>query len=87
MRVSIMFCHPQKGNLKNQEFDLLYIFCMTGLMISGFAHAYQVSNNKSYLEKAIRAAEFVRKHLYNGETGSLARNAYRDINGLVLEQP
>lgn len=54
-------------------------------MISGYARAFQALGDKNYLEKAIRAAEFLKNHLYNSESGTLSRNAYRDIKGLVYE--
>lgn len=59
------------------------MWTFVGLMISGFARSYQVFGTKSFLEKAIHAAEFVKKYLYNSETGTLARTAYRDVNRLV----
>ena len=54
-----------------------------GLMISGFSQASQVLGDKAYLERAIQCAQFVKKHLYNSDSGTLFRNAYRNVNGLV----
>ena len=68
---------------------LCYLFCLyllyyIGLMISGFARAAQVLGDKSYLEKADKAAMFIKKHLFKTETCTLLRNAYRDTKGLVI---
>jgi uncharacterized protein YyaL (SSP411 family) len=54
-----------------------------GLMISGFARGYQVLGDLEYLERAEKAAEFIRTSLYNDETHMLLRNAYRDDEGIL----
>ena len=48
-----------------------------GLMISGFARAYQVLGDPAYLEAANNAADFVREKLYRTETNTL-RRSFRD---------
>ena len=55
-----------------------------GLMISGFARAAQILDDVTYLDRAVRAAQFVRSHLYKVETGVLIRNGYRDDSGCVV---
>lgn len=52
-----------------------------GLMISGLSRASSVLGNKMYLERAEKAARFLKQHLYDQEKGTLIRNAYRDANG------
>lgn len=56
-------------------------FVVAGLMISGFSRASVVLGDSSCLERAKKAAQFVKQHLYNKESGTLVRNAYRDANG------
>jgi len=48
-----------------------------GLMIGTYAYAYQVLGDVKYLRAAIRAADFIRTHMYNPSTQTLARS-YRD---------
>ena len=48
-----------------------------GLMISAFARASQVLDNPAYLDDAVRAADFLRRHLYREEDGILLRS-YRE---------
>lgn len=48
-----------------------------GLMISGFAHAGAVLQEKSYIERATHAACFLRKHLFHSASGRLLRSCYR----------
>ncbi len=54
---------------------------MAGLMISAFAYASQVLDSPGYLEQAVKAAQFVRTHLFKEDSGLLLRNAYRDSTG------
>jgi uncharacterized protein YyaL (SSP411 family) len=48
-----------------------------GLMISAFAKAYQILGDSSYLEAANRAADCMKKNLYNSKQGVLLRS-WRD---------
>jgi len=48
-----------------------------GLMISAMARAYQILGRKKYLVAARNAVEFIRKNLYNPNTGQLYRR-WRD---------
>ena len=50
-------------------------------MISGLAQAYTVTKDCAYLEAAKKAATFVKSALYDGQKGTLLRNAYRDDKG------
>ena len=45
-------------------------------MISGFARGTQVLNDSNLGQRATQAAEFLYKHMYNGETGVLLRSSY-----------
>jgi uncharacterized protein YyaL (SSP411 family) len=59
-----------------------------GLMISALAKAYQVLGDKSCLDAAIRAAEFIRNHLYDKETKILYRRwreGERKIPGMASD--
>jgi uncharacterized protein len=57
------------------------ITAWNGLMISAFARGAQVLNDKAYLETAVRAAEFLRTHLYDQSRKVLARN-FREGRGV-----
>ena len=50
------------------------ITAWNGLMISAFARGAQVLGDTTYLESATRAAEFVRKKLYDEKTHTLTRS-------------
>jgi uncharacterized protein len=45
-----------------------------GLMISALAKGYQVLGERDHLERAGRAAEFLQRELYDGQTGLLYRS-------------
>ena len=49
-----------------------------GLMMSGFAKAAQALNDSSYVERAQKCAEFVRRELYRADAGILWRSCYID---------
>jgi len=49
------------------------ITAWNGLMISGFARAYQVLEDEAYLAAATAAADFIRAHLYDEKSGALLR--------------
>lgn len=47
-----------------------------GLMISGFAKSAEALDSESYVDRAVLAAEFVNKYLYNSTTNTLLRSCY-----------
>ncbi len=49
------------------------IAAWNGLMISGFARAYQVLGEEQYLASARAAADFIRRELYDAKSGVLLR--------------
>lgn len=58
---------------------------LTGLMISGFAKAGEALQCESYTERAVFAAEFIKKYLYNSDTNTLLRSCYTGANGDVAQ--
>ena len=46
-------------------------------MISAFAKAGTALMEDTYVERAAKAAEFVRQHLYDPQSGRLVRSCYR----------
>jgi uncharacterized protein YyaL (SSP411 family) len=57
----------------------------TGLMITGFAKAGQALENKGYIQRAITAANFVKKHLYNPTAETLLRSCYKGTDGNIAQ--
>jgi uncharacterized protein YyaL (SSP411 family) len=64
------------------DLDDKTITAWNGLMISGFARAYQVLDDPKYLASATRAAEFIRTKLYDPQTGILLHR-YRAGQGAI----
>jgi uncharacterized protein YyaL (SSP411 family) len=58
-----------------------YENAIAGLMISALARAGQILGRDTYVERAAKAAEFVRQHLYDGQSGRLLRSCYRGGDG------
>lgn len=75
--------HNTNSSMYLQYCKTLCDWFFSGLMISGFARASAVLKDCSYLQSAVKAAQFVKRYLYNSESGTLVRNAYRDSNGQV----
>lgn len=54
-------------------------------MISGLARGGQVLGEDVYTKRAIKAAEFARKHLFDEKSGKLLRSCYQGDNGEVMQ--
>lgn len=54
-------------------------------MISGYARAAEALNDESYTKRAVQAATFIKKHLYDAETNTLLRSCYTGVNGSVVQ--
>lgn len=57
-----------------------------GLMISALARAGAVLKDATYVERAVRAAQFVREHLHDAQSGRLLRSCYRGEHGQVAQK-
>ncbi|XP_066153000.1 spermatogenesis-associated protein 20 [Euwallacea fornicatus] len=91
---------PQLKEVLNQSHQVLYkerqkrpkpdtdtkmVTSWNGLMISGFAKAGFVLKNQTYIDRAILAANFIKKFLYNDEEKSLLRCCYRGDEGEITQ--
>ena len=65
--------------------DCVFFFSVVGLMISGLARAAQVLGEEIYEKRARKAAEFVKKYLFDGKSGQLLRSCYRGDDGEVMQ--
>lgn len=65
--------------------DTKIVTSWNGLMISGFAKAGFVLKDQSYINRAILAANFIKKYLYNEEDRTLIRCCYRGDDGQVSQ--
>jgi len=54
-------------------------------MISGFARAAQALGDDRYAERAVRAAEFAKRYLYDAVNNRLLRSCYRGMDGGVAQ--
>lgn len=59
--------------------------CTAALMLSGFAKAAQVLGDDRYAQRAVRNAQFIKKHLYDAVSNRLLRSCYRGDNGGVIQ--
>ncbi|XP_049854444.1 spermatogenesis-associated protein 20 [Schistocerca gregaria] len=65
--------------------DSKMLTAWNGLMISGYSKAYEALQDKSYAERAIKAANFIKEHLYNPQNQTLLRSCYRGEDGSVVQ--
>ncbi|KAL0276819.1 UNVERIFIED_CONTAM: hypothetical protein PYX00_004307 [Menopon gallinae] len=56
-----------------------------GLMISGFAKVGQALCRPEYVQRAVGAAKFVRRYLYNCECKTLIRSCYNGADNCVIQ--
>ena len=54
-------------------------------MISAFARAAQTLGEEVYLKRALKAAEFSKKYLYDEKTGKMYRSCYRSDEDKVSQ--
>uniref|UniRef100_A0A671K9F7 Spermatogenesis associated 20 n=1 Tax=Sinocyclocheilus anshuiensis TaxID=1608454 RepID=A0A671K9F7_9TELE len=64
-----------------------HLFAWSGLMLSGFARVGAVLGNKALLERAERAACFLREHLWDEEGQRILHSCYRGNNMEVDASP
>ena len=65
--------------------DYVFFFSVVGLMISGLARAAQVLGEEIYEKRARKAADFVKKYLFDAKSGQLLRSCYRGDDGEVMQ--
>ncbi|GFO41818.1 spermatogenesis-associated protein 20 [Plakobranchus ocellatus] len=56
-----------------------------GLMISGFARGGQVLEDMSLTQRAVKAAEFLQRYMFDQSSGSLLRSAYTSKSEEVVQ--
>ena len=84
-RSGIQIPAQSKFSLPISEFPFFFSPSPSGLMISGFARAGQVLGEAAYTARAVRAAAFVKKYLYDEQTGRLLRSCYTGETGEVVQ--
>lgn len=57
---------------------------LLGLMISAYAKAATALNVDEYKNRAINAAEFLKKHSWDSKTNTLLHSSYVDHNGDIV---
>ena len=58
---------------------------VAGLMISGLARGGQVLGDNELTQRAVKAAEFLQRHLYRGDDNTLLRSCYTAMDGGVAQ--
>lgn len=65
--------------------DTKILCSWNGLMIAGLAQAGQALGDRSYVEDAVKAAKFVKQHLYDETTKMLLHSCYRAEDGSITQ--
>ncbi|XP_062447429.1 spermatogenesis-associated protein 20 isoform X9 [Rhea pennata] len=63
--------------------DTKMLTSWNGLMISGFAQAGATLAKEEYVSRAVQAANFLRRHLFDPTSGKLLRSCYRGKDNTV----
>lgn len=81
--IGILYEERQKR--PRPHLDTKMLCSWNGLMITGLAQAGQGLGEKEFVDDAIKAAEFIKEHLYVSDTKMLLHSCYRDDNGAVAQ--
>ncbi|KAL1497720.1 hypothetical protein ABEB36_008631 [Hypothenemus hampei] len=76
--------YEERQKRPKPDTDTKIVTSWNGLMISGFAKAGFVLKNQFYINRAILAANFIKKFLYNEENKTLLRCCYRGDEGQIV---
>ncbi|CAI5765940.1 spermatogenesis-associated protein 20 isoform X1 [Podarcis lilfordi] len=74
-----------RGLRPRPHLDTKMLASWNGLMISGFAQSGAILGKREYTDRAVRAASFLRHHMFSTATGKLIRSCYRG-QGSVVEK-
>ncbi|MGJ8639585.1 MAG: thioredoxin domain-containing protein [Opitutaceae bacterium] len=72
--VALKLLHEKRANRPRPKLDDKILTSWNGLMISAYARAYSVLDDPGYLLQAAKAAQFIRKNLYDETTQTLIRS-------------
>ncbi|XP_077299776.1 spermatogenesis-associated protein 20 isoform X2 [Arctopsyche grandis] len=77
--------YDRRSKRPRPHLDSKMLCSWNGLMIAGFSRAGQTLGDKKYIDRAIKAATFVKKYLYNENEKILYRSCYRDSHGDIAQ--
>ncbi|XP_059472029.1 spermatogenesis-associated protein 20 isoform X2 [Neocloeon triangulifer] len=77
--------HEARQNRPRPHLDDKMVAAWNGLMLSGLSKAYEAICDETVLDRAIRAADFLKEHMYNETTGTLLRCCYQDEKGNISQ--
>ncbi|XP_019765737.2 spermatogenesis-associated protein 20 isoform X2 [Dendroctonus ponderosae] len=77
--------YEERQKRPKPDTDTKILTSWNGLMISGFAKAGFVLKNQSYINRAILAANFIKKFLYSEEDKFLFRCCYKGDTGQISQ--
>lgn len=80
-------CHKilyeERQKRPKPDVDTKIVTSWNGLMISGFARAGFILKDQDYINRAILAANFIKKYLYDEEMKALLRCCYKEDDGHI----
>ncbi|XP_050295633.1 spermatogenesis-associated protein 20 [Anthonomus grandis grandis] len=77
--------YQERQQRPKPDTDTKIVTSWNGLMLSAFARAGFALKNQSYINRAILAANFVKKFLYNESEKTLLRCCYRGDDGQIVQ--
>lgn len=77
--------YEERQKRPKPDTDTKIVTSWNGLMISGFAKAGFVLKNQLYINRAILAANFIKKFLYNENEKTLLRCCYRGDEDQIVQ--
>ncbi|XP_005999653.1 spermatogenesis-associated protein 20 [Latimeria chalumnae] len=87
----LSMCREQLYKVRRQRppphLDNKMLTSWNGLIISGFARAGVVLGDKGYIQRAEKAAQFLRDHMFDPVSGRLLRSSYQGVENSVEQIP
>lgn len=77
--------YEERQKRPRPHLDSKMLCSWNGLIIAGLAQAGQGLGEKSYVDDAIKTANFIKKHLYNASDKSLLHSCYRAEDGSIAQ--
>ncbi|OWR52746.1 Spermatogenesis-associated protein 20 [Danaus plexippus plexippus] len=85
LKECIDILYEARSKRPRPHLDTKMLCSWNGLAISGLAHAGQGLGEKSFVEDAIKTANFIKEHLYDQENKTLLHSCYKAEDGNITQ--
>lgn len=87
LKKSLKMLYEVRQSRPRPHLDSKILTAWNGLMITGFAKAGEILKSQEYIDRALKAANFVKQHLYIESDKTLLRCCYRSPENQIVQNP